>query len=800
MFRNFLIITFRNLIRNRSFSLLSILGLTTGLAVFSAIALYIQHEFSYEKNHENLDRLYRVEQFRKDKDVIQNLCGTPPPLSMAIVADIPQIERSTPFILNTWNTITTSDQRKIRETNVGYAGADFFEMFSVKRIAGDPDGGFTKPFMAAITREIANKYFGDENPIGKTLKVGQSLDIEIRTVVENIPDITHLKFNILISFPTLREQYGDEVVTNDWYSNWVRNYVMVAENADILSLNQKLKNYLKKYQGDKRDNELYLKPLSKIHLYSTVVDETAQTGDIKNIYIYSAIGIFIIIIACINFINLTTAFSSDRAKEIAVKKTTGASKKLLLSQFLGESIIISLISMHLSLILLEAFLPYFNMVVNRHLVPNYFGNWMFTCGLLGVTIVIGFLSGFYPAVYLSSFQPVKILGGLGSKGSKNPFLRRILVVFQFFISVTLIICTILVLKQLDFMKNKDLGFDKDHIVIVNLPGSERSKAKVYRNEILKYPGVLKAGTSDYLPMSSTNWTGFSWEGAQEGDYIKMNINYVDENFIDTYGMTLVDGRTFTSEMANSDKKWVLINETAVNKLNWKEEAIGKKIFYSVDYRNRENKEVFVAGVVKDYHFMSKHYAITPLIMPLINDETSGSSMSIKIMPVEIDKTIVFLEETYKKVYNESVWNYSFADDILDDLYREESKMSSLVLFFALLAIFIASLGLFGLISCTTRQRTKEIGIRKVFGTPVRAIMFIISKEFIILLGIANLLAWPVAFYGINKWLLNFQYQSRINIWAFLIAALLSLIIAQFTVGFRVVKAANTNPADSLRYE
>ncbi|MCK4465326.1 MAG: ABC transporter permease, partial [Bacteroidales bacterium] len=360
MFRNFFVITFRNLIRNRSFSLLSILGLTTGLAVFSAIALYIQHEFSYEKNHENLDRLYRVEQFRKDKDVIQNLCGTPPPLSIAIVADIPQIERSTPFILNNWNTITTPDQRKIRESNVGYAGADFFEMFSVKRIAGDPDGGFTKPFMAAITQEMANKYFGDENPIGKTLRVGRNLDIEIRTVVENIPDITHLKFNILISFPTLRERYGDEVVTNDWYSNWVRNYVMVAENADISSLNQKLKNYLKKYQGDKRDNELYLKPLSKIHLYSTVIDETAQTGDIKNIYIYFAIGIFIIIIACINFINLTTAFSSDRAKEIAVKKTTGASKKLLLSQFLGESIIISLISMHLSLILLEAFLPYFN--------------------------------------------------------------------------------------------------------------------------------------------------------------------------------------------------------------------------------------------------------------------------------------------------------------------------------------------------------------------------------------------------------------------------------------------------------
>ena len=800
MFWNLLKTTFRNLIKNKAFILLNVLGLTIGLAVFSAIVLFIQYEFSYEKTHKHIDNIYRIEQFWTGGGQKQNMCGTPPPLCPVLINDFPEIEKATPISI--WRSIIVENEKheKMRESTILFVDKDFLEMFTINRISGDPDGSLSEPYTGVISRKTAEKYFGDKNPVGKTLKINNQFAVEIRTVVEDLPENTHLKFNILISFPTLRELFGDEVVTNDWYSNWIRNYVMVAKNADITGLNKKIRFYLKNYQGEESENELYLKPLSRIHLYSTVNDEIARVGDINNIKVFSAIGIFILLIACINFINLSTAFSSDRAREVGVRKITGASKGLLMNQFLGESILLAVISMHIGLILLEALLPYFNMLVDRNLELNYFNNWTFSGGMLFISFLVGMIAGFYPAVILSSFHPAIIIKGNLSRGSKTPVLRRILVILQFFVSITLIICSILVLQQLNFMKNKDLGFDKDHVLSIGITNSEMSKVEVFRNEVLKNPGVIEVGTSDYLPMASTNWTGFSWEGAQEDEWIKMNINYVDFNFLNVYGIKIIDGRTFTREMALQDQKYVVLNETAVRNLGWDGEAVGKIIYFWVDYRSRDGKRVQVAGVVKDYHFLSKHYPITPLIMPLINDSTAGGRISVKITPYDMDQTLKFMEHKFKEVFPEEIWDYSFTDDTLDAMYDTESKLGKLVLFFAGLAIVIASLGLFGLISFTTTQRTKEIGIRKVLGAPVRSIFFLISREFMVLLVLANLIAWPVSYLFINKWLQNFQYQISIGFIVFFIAGILSLLIANLTAGFRVIRTANTNPANSLRYE
>ncbi|MCK4346129.1 MAG: ABC transporter permease [Bacteroidales bacterium] len=460
MFWNLLKTTFRNLIKNKAFILLNVLGLTIGLAVFSAIVLFIQYEFSYEKTHKHIDNIYRIEQFWTGGGQKQNMCGTPPPLCPVLINDFPEIEKATPISI--WRSIIVENEKheKMRESTILFVDKDFLEMFTINRISGDPDGSLSEPYTGVISRKTAEKYFGDKNPVGKTLKINNQFAVEIRTVVEDLPENTHLKFNILISFPTLRELFGDEVVTNDWYSNWIRNYVMVAKNADITGLNKKIRFYLKNYQGEESENELYLKPLSRIHLYSTVNDEIARVGDINNIKVFSAIGIFILLIACINFINLATARSANRAKEVGMRKVVGAHRLQVIQQFLGESVLLSLLALLLAIALVELSLPMFNALTGKELVIDYGSNLTVSLGLVGITLFVGIVAGSYPAFFLSAFQPVAVLKGTMKAGSQGSFRRKVLVVVQFVISISLIIATGIVDDQLQYMRNKKLGLQQ----------------------------------------------------------------------------------------------------------------------------------------------------------------------------------------------------------------------------------------------------------------------------------------------------------------------------------------------------
>jgi putative ABC transport system permease protein len=527
--------------------------------------------------------------------------------------------------------------------------------------------------------------------------------------------------------------------------------------------------------------------------------ELGVNGSIKNIYIFTAVAIFVLLIACLNFVNLATARAADRAKEVGIRKVSGAHKFALVRQFLGESLLTVALAMGLAIALVEFLLPEFNTIVNRSLDLRYFQNWLFSLGLVGVVIFIGILSGIYPAFFLSSFQPVRVLRSTVSSGAKNITLRKSLVVLQFFISITLIIGTTIILQQVDYLLHKDLGYNSDQILTIGVTNTTPEKNNLFRNEILSNPRVLNAGISDYMPHSSTNWTGISWEGATEDEWIKINLNYIDRHLMDTYNMTVIQGRGFSREFTSDPGNVVILNETAAKKIGWND-PIGKRINYNVDYRSRTVGGATVVGIVKDYHFLSLHHTITPLMLRLYSKEMTGHRIAVKIAARQIPETISFLEEKYQQIFPEEPFSYRFLDEDFRNMYHEERKTSRVIFYLTLLAIFIACLGLFGLASFSIKQRTKEIGIRKVFGASMPDIVFQLISEFLKLLVLANLVAWPVAYVAMNNWLQNFPYRIQIHFWVFITSGALALLIATVTVIYQAIKAALANPVDAMRYE
>ena len=798
MFKNYLIIALRNIKKSKGFAFINIAGLAIGLAVFTLIGLYIQFELSYDRFHENIDRMYRVEQILDHGTYKEPSAGCPTPLSQVLVADFPEIEEVTRIIRSNSSLFKTEKDTTLRVRNIFFADSSFFDIFTFPLIEGNKEAALAGPHSAVITEKLARSLFGDENPLGRTIRADWGSDLKISGVVGNVPANSHFTFDMLISAQTLVALNGEATFTR-WFDNWVPAYVMLGSEQSFEALNEKIRFMLKKYQGERSKNELYLRPVSQIHLFSQVNHEIGVNGSIKNIYIFSAIALFVLIIACINFMNLTTARSADRAREVGLRKVSGAHRSSLMRQFICESVVIALIAMIIAVVLLKILIPEFNDIVNRDLKWDLAGNLLLSFGLLAVTLAAGGLSGIYPSVVLSSFQPVRVLKGVMSSGGRNTILRKSLVVFQFFISVVLIIGTVVILQQVDFLLHKDLGYSSEQVLAVPVGRMTAGKIEALRNELLRNPDVLNAATSDYMPYASTNWTQVSWEGAAAGDLMKINVNYVDENFMSTYGMTVNKGRSFTGGMRSSKENEVILNERAVQKIGW-EDPIGKRILYNIDYRSRSVGGATVVGVVKDYHFLSLHNTITPLMMRLMPEESYGSDMSIKISAREIPATLGFIERKFTDIFPEKVFEYRFLDEDFEQMYLEEQKAGRVIFYLALLAIFIACMGLLGLASYTMKQRTKEIGIRKVVGASVTHITVLLTKEFFWLMLLANLLAWPVAYYVMRQWLQNFPYRISLQIWVFFLSGAIAFFIALATVGYHSVKASLANPADSLRYE
>lgn len=797
MWKNYFKISFRNLWKNKSFTLINIAGLAIGMAVSFSILLYVVNEVTYDRFHEKSDRIYRLAAHMDMQDRHFEIPVMPIPLGPSLVEEFPEVENFT-RIREAGTTIISRENHLFKETGIYYVDPGFFQIFTVLAKSGNPETFLDAPFNVVITEEMAEKYFGEENPLGQTLKWDHSHEYTVTGVVEKMPENSHFKFNMLSSISTL-ESLGRNL--NDWMGFSIYTYLELNENVKQIGLEKKYYEFLwskipKQIKNLGIKIDLFLQPLPKIHLYSHLEEELEPPGNLLYIRIFATIAIFILIIACINFTNLSTARSAQRAKEVGIRKVLGAQRGKLATQFLGESLILSLISLAMAAVLIRIWLPLFNRLIVKDLTFLPFKDWKIGLGMLGITLLVALLAGAYPALYLSSFAPLEAIKARFRAGRGHTFFRSGLVSLQYIISIILICCTLVVFSQLNHVKNYNLGFDQERVAVMYLQGQILEKNHIFKNKLLSIPGVVKAAGSSGMMGMSRNETYFQFEGFPEEDKQILPHMDVDEDFLDTFGMKLVAGRNFSRDFS-TDNKAVILNETLVKQLGW-EDPIGKTVKMT-EMENREFVQVpyTVIGAVSDFHFESLHQKIRGHILRYTDD---FYWISVKMRPESISTTLDRIENIWKELEPQHPFNYSFLDDTFDRFYRTEQRLGEIFVAFTLIAIFIACLGLFGLASFSAEQRTKEVGIRKVLGASASRIVMLLSRDFTRWVILANVIAWPVAYVVMKRWLANFAYRINLNIWIFILSGMLALFIAVLTVSLRTFKAASTNPADSLRYE
>lgn len=807
MFKNFIKIAFRNLLKHKSYSLINISGLTIGMTCCILILLFVQNELTYDKHHENAERIYRVAVEADFGGNHFDMVVAAAPLAETVVKDYPEVEAATRFRTRGDHLVRKEGVHDtFKEEDVVYADGDIFKVFTIPVFEGNPERALSEPNTVAISRNIAAKYFEHDSPIGQTLLM-DSKPHEVTAVFEDMPHNSHFHFDFLLAMPGLEESKNGM-----WLSNNFQTYLLLSKSADKTALEAKfpdmIRNYMgpqvEQYMGKSFDDamgkdlsmRLYLQKLTDIHLRSDLIAEFEPNGNIHYVYIFTAIAFFILLIACINFMNLSTAKSAGRAKEVGIRKVVGSFRRQLVGQFLAESVMMSLLGLAFAIGLVELLLPVFNLVADKELVTNYIQNWPMLVIMFGIMLAVGIGAGSYPAFVLSSFQPVSVLKGEVSRGEKSGKLRSALVIFQFAASVILIIGTLVVLRQLSYIQNKSLGFSKEQVIILHDAYGLDNNLQAFKNEVLRHTQIKSATVSGYLPVSSNRSnTGFWPEGKSPGENaVSMQIWEVDEDYIKTMGMEIKQGRDFSREFG-TDSSGVILNENALGLFGFKE-PIGKRIYtWGRDAKTIE--EFTIVGIVKNFHFESLKENITALGMHV---GKSTGSISFKFEVGNVATLIGFLEKTWQEFGPGQPFAYSFMDDRFAEMYEAEQKIGHIFSLFAGLAIFTACLGLFGLASYTAEQRTKEIGIRKVLGASVPGIVVLFMKEFIRFVFFASVIAAPVAWYLMQKWLANFAFRIELGAEIFIMASLLALGIAIVTVSFQAVKAAVSNPVNSLKYE
>jgi len=801
VFKNYLKIALRNLIRQKAYSFINIAGLAIGLACFIIIMFYIRYEFSYESHHKNADRIYRVNIIQQHPGGEYKLSHSMVPLGKALAEELPEVNDFA-RLLNPGRILVKYQDKIFYEDNNVITDPGIFDLYTIPVVSGQMESALSEKFSIVITESIAEKYFGEQNPIGQTLLINNLIDNEISlavtAVVKDFPKNTHIEADFLISFNTLAEIAGQEFM-NNWITVNLYTYILLPENQNLADIENKISNVYRAHCSSEVKKRFELEQFSRIHLYSDV----STFGDIQYIYIFLAVGILILLIASINFMNLSTARSARRASEVGLRKVVGARHWQLIRQFLGESILLSFLALMMALLIVDNILPMVKNLTGQELLFPPLSDWNFYGLLLVITLAVGFLSGSYPALYLSSFPPVSILkekSGLGRKGSN---FRKFLVVVQFTIAITLIICTLSISNQLNFMRNKNLGFRKDQIVVVSVNGGDvRKDIAPFKQALLKNSNITSVAGSLMLPSSIGMYNNVTWEGAADNESIPLIFNRVDYDFLETYGIELVKGRNFSreysSDILNSNKKKdigaVILNEEAVLRFGWNN-PIGKKVIQVFgDNRYYLN----VVGVIKDFHFSSLHNKIEPLSLFLrLNNPRR---ISIKIEPGDIQSTIAYIQDTWNKLNPGYPFEYYFLDETFAKIYQSEEKLQSLFSYFSLLSIFISCLGLFGLASFAAERRTKEIGVRKVLGASISNVVLLLSREFIKWILLANLIAWPLAWLYLNAWFKDFAYRADIGWWTFVMAGVLALMIALLTVSYQAIRAALSNPVEALRNE
>jgi putative ABC transport system permease protein len=806
MLKNYIKTAFRNLKRFKGYSFINLMGLAIGIACCILILIYVQDEFSYDRIPRDYARIYRITLHMQTPDQGEiRTARTPPPWAPSLAEDFPEIESyvrlKTPLV--SWLVGREEMDKRFHEKGFYFADETVFDFFNFKLKTGDPQTALKEPKSLVLTESAAKKYFGSEDPMGKTLRLDNTYDFQITGVLEDVPRNMHFSFDILASFSTLSAIpiYGGNVYTT-WRNGVgpdLYTYIRLKDGIAPSVIEAKLPEFLQKYLGDIMSRLNFrispqLQPLSSIHLHSNLDAEIRANSDVRYIYIFSAVAIFILLIACINFMNLATARSTTRAQEVGMRKVIGAERKQLVYQFFGETIFLAFLSLILALILIVVFLPVFNSLSGKQLQPALWHPWILL-SIIWITLFVGVVSGSYPALFLSSFQPVAIFRGSLKATRANIRLRKGLVVFQFALSIIFIIGTGIIYDQLQFIRNKDLGFDKEQIVVLPM-GDPRARQvyQTFKDKALQDPSVLAVSGTSSVPGGLIGVLLFLPEGASAGEEVTMEHFFVDHDFIDAMGLEMVEGRRFSREYSTDTMEAFILNEAAVRHLGWEGEAIGKRINILNFKRGR------VIGVVNDFHAKSLYQKIEPLLIHIAPNPDAFIQLVVRITPYDYERTLNFLEDVWREVYPRDPFAYSFLDDDYDSLYRSEKQRGKVFLAFSVLAIFIACLGLFGLASFTSEQKTKEIGIRKVLGATVGSIVRLLSVEFIKLVLLANLIAWPVSYYIMHNWLENFAYRTNISIRLFILVGILAFIIALATVSFHAIKSALINPADSIRTE
>ena len=803
MLRNYLLIALRNIFRQKGYSIINITGLAIGIMSCLLILLYVADELSYDRFNEKGDHIYRLFfRYTSPNGESFNHAIGPYRLSDELKARYPEIQEAVRISYTSPMELRNGETRFV-EDNVMLADSNIFRVFTVDIQSGDPNTALTEPFTCVISDEVAVKFFGEENPVGKSLQIDTPMgeaEIRITGVFRTFPGNSHIRPDVLASMSTAEYMFNDREKYN-WGEGTVAYYVLLPEGFPKEQLEAKFPDLIREIFDDEKAPEFvqfWLQPLFDTHLKSDLRFDFEPHGDLTTVLVFSLVAFFILIIATINYMNLSTARSARRAKEVGLRKLAGGQQGQLIRQFLTESVSMVFLAMVLALILAHFLLPVFNDISGKSFETIALLNWKVILLLLAAVLAIGILAGSYPSFVLSSFKPVKVLYRDTGGGRSGFILRKFLVVLQFSISIALIISTIVIYSQWRYMSHMDLGINPDNIVVAPRPSTGY---ETFKQEVLKNPRVRFVTSSNKRPAGRlTSNLGYTAEGLPEDAGKSIKIVTVDFDFFEAFENRIVDGRSFSKDFGMDSVSSFILNETAVKEIGW-EDPIGKWFQTSTldpETNNWKDRRGIVVGVAEDFHFESVHNTIQPVCFFVDNFWINW--MSIKLSGEDIQETLAFLETEYLKVDPAGRFDYSFYKDDIQALYTTERRFFRLFMIFAVLAIVIASLGILGLASFSVEQRTREIGIRKVSGSSEKGIILLISREFTSLVLIANLIAWPVAWYFMRNWLMDFPIRIRLGFFLFLLSAFIAFFIAMVTVFFQARRAANLNPSESLRYE
>jgi len=806
MFRNLIIHSIRSFKRQRAYIIINILGLSIGIACSLLIALYVINEASFDQFNVKKDRIFRTILNGKIGGQEVTTSSSPAIMGPTMVKEFPEIED---FLRMNGRgpTVIEYNKQTFTEDHIIEADSSFFNFFSIPVLKGDAKNLLNAPRKVVLSESTAKKIFGSENPIDKQIKIGTDTLLYIVTgVMADIPQNSHFEANALSSFMT-----NPRSKEPNWMNNSFSTYFLLKPNTSYKTVDAKYPELLQKYVGPEiqkytgislndfiaKGNKyrFFLQNLSDIHLDTSIQQDFKASVDPKYLKIFGSIAILIVLIAAINFMNLSTAQASRRAKEVGIKKVAGSTRGMLVAQFLSESFMLSFIALIVSILFIKLSLPYFNNLLGANLTLSLFSPWFTIPSLILFSLFVGFLAGSYPALFLSSFNPYEVLKGGVKNSTQNGRLRRVLVVFQFAVSILLIVGTMIMYRQIKYMLNKDLGFKKEQLIVINRAEALGKKMKSFKETVKNIPGVINITSSTAIPGRTNNNNGYLIEGRKDETFL-MTTSWVDYDFLETYGMTLVSGRSF-KESFSSDKDACVINESALKE--FKITDIDKTRFMEPRDSGKVNY-LPVIGVVKNFNFESLRNPIGPYILKFQNDYMLWGYITVRLSGQNYSKTISAIEEKWKEFVSNNPLQYYFLDADFELMYKQEKQNAQMAVIFSILAIFIAALGLFGLTSFTVEQRTKEIGVRKAMGSSVAGIYIVISREVIILVSVSALIAWPIVYYWAGKWLQNFYYKINLGFFTLVIGLAIAMGIAVLTISYRILRAARVNPAQSLKYE